>query len=284
MRFRIRTTAILLLLAVLLLSLSTIQIQAASINNAADIACTVPRVLTSTLEGNSRYQESSLGSVVADAVRISLSSDIAVICGGELIGNLLPGEATYGEIRNVFAADRTIAAATITVKELRGILEAGLSHITIDNTEQIDSELSAFDGFPQISGFVLYYDVSAPPGERVSEIIINGESLDLESVTRTITLASTAHMLEGGYGFAPVKAISYSDLTLYDVTLQYIRDGITEYSPSQQRLHEKGANDGGALRYLAGYILPLLVVVFLVAYFSKTRNKNDLERETSPWY
>ena len=260
----------------------------ASANSSTEIVGLVPRVLTATIEHNSRYEECSLGSVAADALRIQLKSDVAIVCGGDLIGNLLPGEATYDEIKNVFLDDRFIATANVTIREFCQILEAGLSHVTIDEADRIDEKLSAYDGFPQISGFVMYYDASALPGERIYDIQIGGKKVDISSESETVTLAATAHMLSGGYGLPEVQNALVSDVTLFSASYQYIiNEGISEYSPSQQRIHMRGADDGGiAAAYLPIGMLLLLCIVFLVAYISnKTkRDKNAKSREYDPWY
>ena len=97
-------------------------------------------------------------------------------------------KATYDEIKNVFTHDRGIATVRVTIKELRQILERGLASLTLDKSEKIDVRRSAFDGFPQISGFKLSYDVSMPPGQRVYELLINGVSVALDSGTQSVTL------------------------------------------------------------------------------------------------
>jgi len=273
-----------LLLAIqLLLSLA----QPALANSSTEIIAVVPRLLTATIGVNSRYEECSLGSVVADAVRIGLASDIAIVCGGELAGNQLPGEATFDEIMNVFTEDRTLAVTRVTVKELRLILEAGLSHISLDESESIDGDLSPYDGFPQISGFVLYYDASAPPGSRIYDLLIGGERVGLDSNERILTLASTGHMLTGGYGMPAARDVKVSEKTLFSETLQYINDGLPEYSPSQTRINVRGVNDGGLV---ARFFLPLgillaLCLIFVAGYLSKSKDRRKPEDiENTPWY
>ncbi|NLP36058.1 MAG: hypothetical protein GX357_00185, partial [Firmicutes bacterium] len=229
--------------------------------------------------------ESSLGNAVADAVRISLNSDVAIICGGDLAYGLLPGTVTYDEIKNVFTKDSKIAMASLTVKEFRQVLERGLANITLNAFERIDEQLSTYDGFPQISGFKLYYDVSAPPGERVYKILINGENVDLDSETHTLTLGSTVDMLKGEYGHPPVNDIKASELTLSTVMMQYIVNGLSEYSPLERRMQVRGINDGVLSAYMPITIFPILTIVFLVAHFTKSRRETEMEiRKETPWY
>jgi len=278
--------AILLFVCVLSLYVS-LPTKTVSAGSNAEIVGDVPWLLSAIEDNNAKIYESSLGSAVADAVRISLKSDVAIVCGGELAYGLLPGGITYDEIKSAFTKDSKIAAASLTVKDLRQILERGLANLTLNDSEGVDEKLSAFDGFPQISGFKLYYDVSAPPGKRVYKIVIRGESVDLDSETYTLTLGSTLGMLKGEYGHPPVDDIKESDLTLSEAMLAYIVNGLNEYSPSERRMHMRGINDGGLSAYIPKTIFPVIMIVFLVAHFTKSRREREIEmeiRQEAPWY
>lgn len=271
----------LFVLFVLLLStLVMLPAAAAQSTDGTEIVAVVPSQLSAIDDNNARCYESSLGSAVADAVRVSLDCDIAVIGGGDLDYGLLPGETTYDEIRHVFIEDRRIASASVTIKELRTILENGLSHIKLDRSEKIDESLSAFDGFPQISGFMFFCDVSAPPGERIYELRINGEKVELDSETQTVTLGSTDYMLSGGYRLLPVDEVELSDLTLSEVFLQYVNDGLKEYSPTVRRIHMRGYYDSGISEFVPVIVFPILAVVFIVAYLSSSRRRTKSQTET----
>ena len=244
-----------------------------------DIACdrqavagTVPRLLTAVSDNNSQSVECSLGDAVADAVRIYLKTDIAIVNGGDLVANLPSGGITWDELRSAFAENRPLATATVTVRQLREILEAGLSHIRMNDSEKIDSAASAFAGFPQISGFTLFYDVSEPPGRRVHDIIMGDKSINLDDDTTTVTLAATSFMLEGGYGLPAVDTMVPSGLTLADVTARYINDGTADYLNTGKRINAMGTADIP----VSGGLIAGIVVVVLV--FSVLRSKRKLTR------
>ena len=239
-----------------------------------EIVGTVPQLLRAVGERNAGCYETDLGKAVADAARLYLGCDIAIICGGDLAANLYPGEVTINEIKAIFPVDRSLAVATIAISDLRRILEAGLSHITMDESEKIDSLVSTYDGFPQISGFVLRYDASAPPGQRVLEVKINGLTLDLSDDSAHVTLAATEFMLNGGYGLPAVNNTP-RDMTLSTVTARYISDGITGDSLKDRRILMIGADNDGLLTIVPAQYLLLLPLLFVVAYFvtGKDRRK-----------
>lgn len=236
-----------------------------------DVAGTVPRLLTAVSDKDARSLECTLGDAMADAVRVCHNTDIAIVCGGDLVHNLLPGEITYDMLSAVFKEDRPLAVADVTPKELRIILEAGLSHITLDKTETIDSVASAYDGFPQISGFTLLYDTSAPPGERVNEVRIAGKTLALDDDQTILRLAATGYMLGGGYGLPVVEGAVESGLKLSDAMALYLNQKMPDYVQTGSRIYPMGAQNG-SLKAL----IPMgmsLVVIFLIAVGNGQRFK-----------
>ena len=231
----------------------------------AGLIGTAPRLLLAAGENRSKYEECTLGNAVADAMRIYLDSDVAILCGGDLIGNLYPGEITRSDLSAIFSEDRALATAEVTINGLRGILETGLSHIVVDEAEKIDGRLSAYDGFPQISGFILLYDASAPAGERVLEIRINGKTADPADGTATLTLAATQFMLDGGYGLPAIDHTVPSAMTLTSVTARLIRDGMEGYARTERRIRPLGIKEGDLVSlFPLGFIfIPILIFVLL---------------------
>ncbi len=230
-------------LAAVLLLLATPAAQAAGVNG-QEIAGTVPRLLSATSDKDARCVECNLGDAVADAMCKYLDADIAIVCGGDLKANLF-GDITWDELRNAFPEDCQLATAVVTVRQLREILEAGVSHIRLNASEKIDTASSVYDGFPQISGFTLFYDASAPVGQRVHDIYFGDEKLALDDDSTTLTLAATVFMLEGGYGLPRVDHIVRSDLTLPDIFARYMNDGMADYLGTDKRIRTMGTAGGG---------------------------------------
>ena len=252
-------------LAAVLLLLAMPAARAAG-GNGQELAGTVPRLLTATSDKNARCVECTMGDAVADAVHKYLGSDIAIVNGGDLKANLPAGGITWDALRSSFAEDRPLATATVTVRQLREILEAGVSHIRLNTTERIEEQSSLYNGFPQISGFILDYDTSAPLGQRVHDIIINGESLKLDDDTKTVTLAATAFMLDGGYGLPRVAGAVPSVLTLVDVTARYLNDGMADYLTTGDRIRPMGTADG----VLSGPLIAgIIVVAIAISVFGR---------------
>ncbi|MBR3397446.1 MAG: 5'-nucleotidase C-terminal domain-containing protein [Lachnospiraceae bacterium] len=245
-----------------------------------EIVGTVPRLLTATSDRDARCVECTMGNAVADAMCKYLNTDIAIACGGDFKANLPAGDITWDELQSAFAKDRTLATAAVSVRQLREILEAGVSHIQMNESERIDEAASVYDGFPQISGFTLYYDASAPVGQRVYDIYINDERLALDDDSRMFTLAATEFMLEGGYGLPRVEDSVSTDMTLADVTAHYIKDGMAEYLKTGERIHPMGTADG----VLPGAAIGVIIAVSLVVFLLGRRNGRKKWDDESTYY
>jgi 2',3'-cyclic-nucleotide 2'-phosphodiesterase (5'-nucleotidase family) len=258
-------------LAVALLLLGSAAAEAAG-GKSMDAAGTVPRLLTAVGDTDARSVECPMGDAVADAVRLTMKSDIAIVCGGDLAVNLQPGPITWEELRSAFVMDRPLATTTVTIRQLREILEAGLSHVRLNDSEKVDIQGSAYDGFPQISGITLFYDPSAQPGGRVHDIYLGDKRLNLDDDVSTVRLAATAFMLEGGYGLPEVSGAAPSDTTLADATARWLADGTADDGTAGKRLRTMGTADvplSGAL--IAGVVIFALMLSWL-------RRKGSLKR------
>ena len=241
----------------------------------------VSSALSAASRLSAKYSETAWGSAVADAMRIYTESDIAIVNGGDLTGFVPAGEITYAELRQVFAEDRALATVDVSIVELRAILEAGVSHIRLNETEKIDADLSAYDGFPQVSGFTLYYDATGPYGSRVREIRIDGEKLDLDDESYTLKLAATGFMLNGGYGLPQVEGATVSEMRLSDVMARFIREGLPAGQWTGSRIRPMGVSESilsGAmpLIYVVGPVLFILAVLVGNAKARKRERDNIL--------
>lgn len=87
---------------------------------------------------------------------------------GDLEQDLPVGEVRWEDVTRAVNEDRQLAEAEITPAQLYALLEELLSHLSVDLAdESLDVEASAFAGFPQVSGFLLTVDASAPVGKGV---------------------------------------------------------------------------------------------------------------------
>lgn len=228
-------------------------------------------------EPGSEYIETPLGDVTADALRSVSGADVAIVNGGELFSNLQAGPCTWDEVNAVFRENREIGVAEITPAYLWKILEHGVSYLTLGSDEKTDLEVSAFQGFPQISGITFKYDISALPGERIQYVLVNDEPVARDDSTTKITLCATVFMLEGGYGY-PTAEYESLGLGLADALAQYIREAGTLCMPDDvsQRHDTIGSYDKPLIS--RGTVFLIAFVGCVIAYsVSKMKSKNTFE-------
>ena len=128
-------------------------------------------------------QESSLGSLLADALKQQAKVEVAMVPAGAIRADLQSGAITVEALLNVFPFTDQVTVVQMPGSALLKLLEKGVS---------LDYGLSQF------SGVELIYDSSQPVGQRVVEVSINGEILDLD---RTYRFATGSFTATGGEGY-----------------------------------------------------------------------------------
>jgi len=141
------------------------------------------------LEGQgARRRETNLGDLLTDILRIETGSDLAVLNGGGIRTDILKGPIRVKTVLDVLPFNNFPVVLRLSGKEIREVLEQGVS------------DLGGHGGkFLQVSGLRLVYRQSAPPGNRVQEIRINGQLLDPD---REYLLATNDFLAAGGDGFS----------------------------------------------------------------------------------
>lgn len=178
-----------------------------------------------------RRRETNLGNLVADIMREVSGADAAIINGGGIRASIPKGPILVKNVYTVLPFDNYIVAIRVSGKGIRQALEHGVSGVE-----------TGAGAFPQVSGISFAYDVSAPPGSRVSDIKVGGKPLD---PGMEYTVATNDFLAAGGDGYksfgaavrsSPDFAITggamtgeklvYSDSGrwLRDVVIQWLRE------------------------------------------------------------
>lgn len=267
-----------------LLSFIALLSPAAFAAGESDVIGTVPRLLTAVSEEKATFRECTLGDAMADAAVKYTGADMAIINGGDLTGNLQPGDITMEGIRECIAEDRMLALCEITPAKLREILESALSHVRTDGSKNYDTELSPHPAFPQVSGFRVSYDPAAEAGNRVARITVNDKALDLNDDVTVYTLAATEEMLSGAYGLPAVSRYSPTGWALQSLLVRYIQDGMDEYILPAKRVYAMEIRSGlFASRYSIFTIVMICCLLFALTIpfwtkLAKWNRRNDEDK------
>lgn len=260
-----RLSALILCIA-LMLSLATTALAYAP----DDLVGEVASLLQGTNEPGSKFSSTPLGSAAADAVAAAAGTQLAIVNGGDIVQNLQGGEATWGDVLAVFKEDRPIAVTTVTAAQLKQILEVTAINFVTGEDDCLIQEKSESDAFVQPSGFTYRLDGSAGPNDRVFEIEIDGEALDLTDDTTTYTLAATEYMLSGGYGM-PVFAYELTDDTLATAMVKTLQTGTLTVS-DDERAQIVGTADNRIIdMFPIGVVILAAVLIGLFNHKKNTR-------------
>ena len=161
---------------------------------------------------NVRTGETNLGQLATNAMIAETGAQMAITNGGGIRASIPVGDITMKHIQEVFPFGNTVM-----VKEIKGSdILAALEHGVSGYPEQMGA-------FPHTAGITFTLYAGEEAGNRIGNVKIAGESLQLDKL---YTVVTNDFMAAGGDGYTmfgeyPVKA-EYN--TLMDILLGYIKD------------------------------------------------------------
>jgi 5'-nucleotidase len=136
-----------------------------------------------------RSAETNLGDVVADAMRAEAGADLVIINSGSIRGNRIfpPGPLRRRTLIEMHPFDNVIVKLSMPGRVVLQALNAGMEKLP-----------AAAGMFPQVSGMTLVVDAKAPPGDRVRDVRVNGQPLQMD---RMYTVGIPDFIFRGGDGY-----------------------------------------------------------------------------------
>jgi 5'-nucleotidase/UDP-sugar diphosphatase len=133
-----------------------------------------------------RLRESTLGDLVADAVRAQAGADAALVQAGMFLdGSIPPGEMTSEQLRALlFAPDEPLVLVEMPGSTLQAALERGLSYLP-----------RRAPAFLQVSGLAVTFRSSAAATQRIESVQVGGAALSPE---KTYRVAMPRSLAQGG--------------------------------------------------------------------------------------
>ncbi len=196
-----------------LVEIYSIDFEPAAANLAMSSTVFIPRK-DSCNEGNGRSCESLIGNTVADALRATYGTDLAIQNSGGLRADLTcpivdiptdncpayvppPYPITGSQVSIILPFANLIVTLQVTGLELKAMLENGVSQMP-----------SPAGRFPQVSGLCFTYDIALTPGARVVSAVrqagdgsCTGAVIALNSGATTYSLAMPNFIAAGGDGY-----------------------------------------------------------------------------------
>jgi 2',3'-cyclic-nucleotide 2'-phosphodiesterase (5'-nucleotidase family) len=137
-----------------------------------------------------RGAETAIGNLIADAIRQGVKADVAITNGGGIRGDTTydAGKTlTRRDIQSELPFGNRTVKLQVTGAQLLAALEHGVSKVE-----------EGAGRFPSTSGLTMAWSRSAPPGERVKSVSVNGRPLDTAAV---YTVATNDFLAKGGDGY-----------------------------------------------------------------------------------
>jgi 2',3'-cyclic-nucleotide 2'-phosphodiesterase (5'-nucleotidase family) len=136
-----------------------------------------------------RTSESEVGNLITDAMRADTRAQVAIINSGSIRGDRVfpAGPIT----RRTLLALQPFGNVVCVVEASGRVLLTALNHGV--------SKLPASAGqFPDVSGLTMRVELTAPEGDRVRDVEVGGQRLDL---AKRYTIALPDYLLSGGDGY-----------------------------------------------------------------------------------
>lgn len=154
--------------------------------------------------------ETPLGNLVADAIRLKVGADVAIINTGGIRRSLDKGKIRRRDLYELNPFDNHIVVLNLTGDQL----ERTLIHGITTNPKR---------GFPQVSGLLFRVE-----GKKVADVQINGQPLVKK---RQYKVATVDFLVDGGDGYGFLKRMA--PVTRTNIL---IRDAVTEYISSHKKV------------------------------------------------
>ncbi|GAC41821.1 bifunctional metallophosphatase/5'-nucleotidase [Paenibacillus popilliae] len=166
-----------------------------------------------------RAKETNLGNFVVDTLLAKAKTlkgneaDVALIIAGSIRTGKQVGDITKMDLYSMLPYPNTLTIVEATGADLLAALE--LSVRRVGNTDDLSG------AFLQVSGMSFVYDSKKPAGERVTEVKVGGQPLDLE---KTYKVATTDFLTSGGEGYSMLMKEQVLDTgyTLYEIAEEYL--------------------------------------------------------------
>ncbi len=193
----------------------------------------------------SRRRESMLGSLVTDAIRTGMGTEVALLNSGTLRLDevIRPGPITNYQLESIFPFDdqSRIVSFPLTGARLRRLLEHSVS-----------DKILGTGGFLQVSGLSFTFDPARPSGSRVVGPIRRGTGGTLSPEDSIMVSLGAFSACRGGDGYsvpeaAPACVSASTAPRALDLLIQYVGDslgGRIEAPKDSRVVQAKNTNPG----------------------------------------
>lgn len=173
-----------------------------------EVVATIPTDLDGERE-HVRTRKTNLSAIVCDAITAETGADFTIVNGGGIRASLSAGDVTLGEVNAVLPFTNIVTVCEITGDEVYQALEHGYSMLPETNGAFSQTDLQ------------VVYSESKPAGERIDEVLLDGEPIDRNAV---YTVATNDFMAAGGDGYTMFGRVLQEGRVLNEVFADYLAE------------------------------------------------------------
>lgn len=159
-----------------------------------------------------RTKETNLGNLIMDAFLAETGADLAMTNGGGIRSSLEAGEITKGDVITVVPFNNFVITKKLTGSKIKEALEFSVRLYPEAN-----------GGFLHVAGLTFSFDPNRAEGERVFNVMVGEEPLDMD---KEYIVATHDFLAAGGDGyemFAGTETINEYPV-MNEVVINYIKD------------------------------------------------------------
>lgn len=168
---------------------------------------------------NNNISDTPIGNLITDAFRAKTGTDIAIEPGGSTAQQIYEGPIVADDVfRTVgygFNTVNGLGYRIVTFKmkgsDILSGLEFGLSNLEVNDEFLI-----------QVSGMSYGFEISKPPYERLTNVLINSNQIDPDSTYTVTANEFVLGFLQSFLGIEVTEIFLFEDLTEFQVLKEYI--------------------------------------------------------------
>lgn len=173
-----------------------------------EVVATIPTDLDGERD-HVRTRKTNLSAIVCDAITAETGADFTIVNGGGIRASLSAGDVTLGEVNAVLPFTNIVTVCEITGDEVYQALEHGYSMLPETNGAFSQTDLQ------------VVYSESKPAGERIDEVLLDGDPIDRNAV---YTVATNDFMAAGGDGYTMFGRVLQEGRVLNEVFADYLAE------------------------------------------------------------
>lgn len=167
-----------------------------------------------------RTGETNLGNLLTDAMLDVSGADVAITNGGGIRASIPTGDITMEQVITSFPFANYPVKINVTGETILKALEYG-----------VDKAPEVVGKFPHVGGMTFKYDSKQAPGQRVFDVKVKGQALDLN---KTYSLVTNDFMAVGGDGYEMFKGSK--EVGAYPLLSEVLAKYIQKHSPIKAKV------------------------------------------------